>query len=152
MTCSRNASTPRWWTSKVDDPLVKASWAGTALFTMTSVVAVLARPARPVAIAVAVALFVAGVVAMAAALVRAAGRSRTEAVTVPGVFFLTDSAPKGVRRHLLGALAVQAAVAFATAAARPFTTLAFGVLAPVYGLGLTGLWGARHGSFGPRRR
>jgi hypothetical protein len=116
------------------------------------VAAAVAEPARPVAVAVSLALFVLGTAAMALALLRAAGRSRTDEVTVPGVFFLTESAPPAVRRHLLGALAVQVVVALATAAARPFTSLAFGILVPVYGLGLAGLWGARHGQFGPRRR
>jgi hypothetical protein len=125
---------------------------GTAVFTVTGVAAAVAEPARPVAVAVSLALFVLGTAAMALALLRAAGRSRTDEVTVPGVFFLTESAPPAVRRHLLGALAVQVVVALATAAARPFTSLAFGILVPVYGLGLAGLWGARHGQFGPRRR
>jgi hypothetical protein len=29
--------------------------------------------------------------------------------------------------------------------------LAFGILTPLYGLGIAGLWGARHGTFAPRR-
>ena len=37
----------------------------------------------------------------------------------------------------------------AAAAIRPFTTLAFGVLAPVFGLGLQCLWAARHGDSRP---
>ena len=122
------------------------------MFTITSVAAVVVEGARPVAIAVSVVLFAAGAAAMLVALVRAAGRSRAEDVTVPGVFFLTDSAPRPVRLHLLASLAVQVVVSFVTAGVRPFTSLAFGILAPVYGLGLTGLWGARHGRFGPRRR
>lgn len=134
------------------DPLVRAAWAGTAAFTATAVAAVVTEVVRGVAVAVAVVLFAAGTVAMVLALTRAAGRSRTDDVTVPGVFFLQGSAPKDVRRHLLGATVVQTAVAFATAGARPFTSLAFGILVPVYGLGLAGLWGARHGEFAPRRR
>jgi hypothetical protein len=55
-----------------------------------------------------------------------------------------------VRRLLDGSLAVQVIVGFVTASARPFTTLAFGVLVPMFGGGCNGLWGARHGSFGPR--
>jgi hypothetical protein len=41
-------------------------------------------------------------------------------------------------------------VAFAAAALRPFTSLAFGILVPMWGLALAGVWGARHGTFGPR--
>ena len=39
----------------------------------------------------------------------------------------------------------------ATAAARPFTALAFGVLVPMLGLGLMALWGARYGALPGRR-
>ena len=35
----------------------------------------------------------------------------------------------------------------AAASIRPFTAVAFGILAPMLGLGLMGLWGARHGRF-----
>jgi hypothetical protein len=48
-------------------------------------------------------------------------------------------------------LAVEILVALTTASVRPFTSLAFGVLAPVYGLALAGLWGAQYGTFKPRR-
>ena len=56
-----------------------------------------------------------------------------------------------------GALGVQVVVAIATAISRTTTdgrtgsTLAFGVLAPMMGLGLNGLWGATHGTFAPRQ-
>jgi hypothetical protein len=136
----------------VSDPIARASWAGTVVFALTSGAAVVATPVRGAAAAVALLLFAAGSAAFVLALTRAAARSRTEDVNVPGVFFLQGSAAKGVRRLLLGSAAAQTVVAFATAAARPFTSLAFGILVPVYGLGLAGLWGARHGRFGPRRR
>ena len=41
-------------------------------------------------------------------------------------------------------------VGLVTALVRPFTGLAFGVLTPVFGLGLIGLWGARLGTYPPR--
>jgi hypothetical protein len=53
---------------------------------------------------------------------------------------------------LLVPLGIQIVVAVATAAARPFTPLAFGILVPLYGLGLAGVWGAAFGTFGPRRQ
>ena len=52
--------------------------------------------------------------------------------------------------RLLGALAVQVVVAVATAAVHPFTSQAFAVLAPMFGLGMAGLWGARYGHFEAR--
>ena len=85
-----------------------------------------------------------------AALLRMAARSRTDELTLPGLFWLSGSAPADVRRLLLGSFGVEIVVGLATASVRPFTGLAFGVLVPVYGLGLTGLWGARLGTFGPR--
>lgn len=129
--------------------IVAASVGGTAAFTATAVLAVAVPAAAAFALAVAVALFVGGTAAFAAALVRAAGRSRTEVVHLAGVFFL-DGAPRRVRRLLLASLAAEVMVAVATAAVRPNTSLAFGILAPVWGQGLAGLWGARHGPFPAR--
>jgi hypothetical protein len=50
----------------------------------------------------------------------------------------------------MGSLGAQTAIALGTAAARPFTSVAFGILVPMFGLGLAGLWGARHGRFEAR--
>ncbi len=51
---------------------------------------------------------------------------------------------------MLTALGVQIGVALVTASIRVFTSLAFGILVPVWGLGLLGLWCARYGEFEPR--
>lgn len=131
------------------DDIVRASLAGTAGFALSAGLAAARPAAAPAALAVAGVLFVGGVVAFAGALVRAAARSRTEQLHLSGVFLL-DGAPPRARRLLLGSLALEVAVAFATAAARPNTSLAFGILAPVWGQGLAGLWGARHGRFPAR--
>jgi len=59
---------------------------------------------------------------------------------------------------IVGPLGAQIVTALATALARSNTdgqagsTLAFGVLVPMLGIGLNGLASARHGVFGPRRR
>lgn len=132
--------------------LIRLSWYATAAFGFTATAALGAPFMRGVAAVVAVAMFAGGTFAMGAALVIAAGRSRTEAIGIGGLFFLQDSAPDVVRRQLLGSLVVQVAVGLATAAARPYTASALGVLAPVAGLGLAGLWAARLGTFGPRTR
>ncbi|HVF33117.1 MAG TPA: hypothetical protein VM933_08780 [Acidimicrobiales bacterium] len=131
---------------------MKASWAGTAVFAATAVAAVVTRSARIPAVAVAAALFAAGIGVFFWAYAIAVGRSRTDAIGIGGLFFLAgkDTADPGHKRHLLASLATQTAIALATAGARPFTTLAFGVLVPLYSLALTGLYGARHGRFGPR--
>ena len=94
--------------------------------------------------------FVAGFVAFGWSYAVAVGRSRSDEMSVAGIYFLSGSAPARVKRRLLGAVAVQSVVAVGAAAAQPFTAVAFGVLAPLFGLGLTGLWGARYGTFPER--
>ncbi len=130
----------------------RASWWGTALFAATAVGAVIFPALRPLAVVVDATLFAAGCVAFGAAYLRGLGRSRRERVAVTGLYFLSESAPSQVRRSLLGSLGVQVIVALATAIARPYTSLAAGTLVPMYGLGLCGLWAARHGTFPPRER
>ena len=66
------------------------------------------------------------------------------------IYGLSGVAPQAVRRkfHLL--TFVQSAVAIATASIRPFSPQAFGILTPMLGLGLAGLWAAGHGTFAER--
>jgi hypothetical protein len=128
----------------------RAAWWGTAAFAVTAVAAAAATDLEPVAFAVAVIMFAAGCVAFGAAYVRAVGRSRTDRIAVTSLYLLAGSAPPAVRRSLLGALAAEVVVALGTAIARPYTSLAAGTLVPIYGLGLCGLWAARHGTFPPR--
>lgn len=130
--------------------IVKASLVGTGLFVLTAGLAAAAPDADLPALVVALALFLGGTAVFAVALVQAAVRSRRDELTMGGLFFL-DTSPKRVRRLLIGSLLVEVVVAIATAAVRPNTSLAFGILAPMWGQGLAGLWGARHGPF-PRRR
>lgn len=132
--------------------IVRAAWVATAVFVVATGLGVVVEPLRPVAAVVGVALFVSGTVVFLVALLRAARRSRHDELTLGGIFFLQGSAPKDVRRHLLGSWAVQIVAAFTGAGIRPFTALAFGILAPVYGIGLAGLWGATHGEFAARRQ
>ncbi|MDQ4068584.1 MAG: hypothetical protein M3203_03785, partial [Actinomycetota bacterium] len=114
-----------------------------------AVAAAISPPAfEEVALAVAIALFVGGCAVFLWAFFVAAGRSRTERLELAQVWFLTGPpTPPAVRRSLLAALAVQVVAGLATAAARPYTSLAAGVLIPMWGLGLCGLWAARHGTF-----
>ncbi len=132
--------------------LLSANWIVTAVFSVTAVVAaIFAGWPRPVAVGVAWGMFAAGLVLFFAAYVSAIRMSREFEIGVASLYFVTgDVGPKTVKRHLHGAFAVQCIVAVATAAARPFTTLAFGILAPTFAIGLNGLWAARFGRFGPR--
>ena len=132
----------------------RAAWIGTALFVVTAVAAAAAPETvdEQVALAVAAALFLGGCVIFLWAFLVAAGRSRTEQLELAQVWFLTGPpTPAPVRRSLLAALAVEVVAGLATAAARPYTSLAAGVLVPMWGLGLCGLWAAKHGTFPPRR-
>lgn len=134
------------------EAIVRASWLGTAAFGVTAAIGALLPAADLPALLVSLALFAAGTVAFFVAYGRAVARSRTEQVGVLALFFLEGTvAPRPVRRLLLGSFAVQVLVAAATAAARPNTSLAFGILVPVYGLALAGVWGAYHGTFPPRQ-
>jgi hypothetical protein len=128
--------------------IVRAAWWGTAVFLVTAVAADASKALALPAMVVAAALFAAGCGVFVWAFLLVAGRSRRDEMDVAGVWFLTGSvAPPAVRRSLLGALAVEVAGGLATAAVRPYTSLAAGVLVPVYGLALCGLWSARHGRF-----
>jgi hypothetical protein len=131
--------------------LVVASWAGTAVFSVVALATVIwLDTLAPVAIAVSLVQFALGCVWFGWAYLTAVNRSRTDLIGIGGLFFLAGSAPRAIRRHLLGSVAVQTTVAIAAAAARPFSSLAFGILAPMWSLGLAGVWGARHGVFARR--
>lgn len=130
--------------------LLQASVAGTVVFTVSAVAAVAVDGLRTTAAVIDGVLFFVGIAAFLVAYARAIGRSRSELLGIGGIFFLSGSAPKQVRLVLLGSLAAQVVVGLATASARPFTPLAFGMLVPMYGLGLAGLWGAFHGTYPAR--
>lgn len=130
----------------------RASWAGTGLFVASAVAAAVAPATfEPLALAVAAGLFAAGCAGFVWALLAMAGRSRTDELELAQIWFLAGPpTPARVRRSLLASLGVEVVAGFATAGARPYTSLAAGVLVPVYGLALCGLWASRHGAFPPR--
>lgn len=130
--------------------VVVGAWTGTGVFVVSAVLSTLVSSLRIVGVVVALALFAAGCLAFLSAFAAAVERSRTEEIGIGGLYFLAGSAPTSVRWHLLGALAVQVVTAFTTASIRPFTAVAFGILVPMYGLGMAGLWAARHGHFPAR--
>ncbi len=123
-------------------------WATVAFAVVSAAAAVAPDPLEYVSVPLDLVLFAVGCVTFLWAYAVAIGRSRFEALTMAGVFFLGDRvAPTRVTRTLRLALAAQVVVGVAVAAVRPFTALAFGVLVPMLGLGLMALWGARHGRF-----
>jgi hypothetical protein len=130
------------------DGVVRLAWVVTGVFVVITAGAVAWPDAFGLAaVVVSLLLFAGGCAAFLWAYARAVSRSRAEQVTLAGIFFLAGSAPRTVAVRLRSTLAVQAVAALAGAAARPYTNLAFGVLAPMSGLGLLGVWGARHGRF-----
>jgi hypothetical protein len=131
--------------------LLLFDWIGTALFAVAAVAGVVAPSVfRWPAVVVSLALFAAGLAGFVAAFLLSVSRSRFEVVTTPGVYFLSGSAPSGVRGRFWLLLGAQTVVALATASIRPFTSVAFGILVPTFGLGLMALWGARYGTFAER--
>lgn len=103
-------------------------------------------------------LFVAGIAAFVWSFWNAVQRSRGEQVAVTQLYMLAGGvAPSGVRKLMMSLLAMQIATGLATALARPDnldgtpgTSLALGVLVPMFGLGMNGLWAAFHGTYAAR--
>jgi len=139
----------------VDEPgtrLVNLTLAGTAALVATSAAAAIAPDTfAAVHAGLSVALFVVGTGALLWAYALGVSRSRGEVVDIPGLFLLSGPvAPPGTRRTFHAALAVEVVAVVAAASVRPFTEVAFGILAPMYGLGLMAAWGGRHGQFHAR--
>ena len=128
--------------------IITWSWATTAVFAVVALAATLGVTSlEAVAVGVSLVFFAASLGVWAYAFAIAVVRnSHGDDISVPGLFFLSGSAPKRVRRHLLGSLAVSIVAAVVTVKANPFSALV-----PMLALGLTGLWAARHGTFPPRR-
>lgn len=129
-----------------------ASWLGTTVTVVAALatVAVRRRSFDTVVVIPSLVFFALGCAAFLWAFGLAVGRSRYEEIGMGGLFFASGSAPTSVRNQLMGSWAAQVVVAMGTAFARPFTAQAFVVLAPMFGLGVAGLWGAMHGTFAPR--
>ena len=133
---------------------------GTVVFTITAVFAAVAftTAAQWVGAVTAMGLFAVGVFAFLWSFWNAVQRSREEQISVTQIYLLLGSpTPPRVRRIMLSMLLVQIVVALATALSRPNgpdgspgSSLAVGILVPMFGMGLNGLWTAFHGTFEPR--
>ncbi len=131
--------------------IVALTLVGTGVFIVLGALAAILMGGFMVAyVAVSLLEFAFGTLVFALALLRAVDRSRSEAIGVGGLFFGSGSAPRPVRVRLLGALVVQTIASILIASTHVYTALAFGVLAPMWSLGLTGLWVAAYGSFPAR--
>ena len=146
--------------TRAGDLIVLADVVGTVAFAVTAVFAavVFSTAAQWVGAITAMALFAVGVFAFLWSFWTAVQRSREEQIGVMQMYLLLgEPTPARVRRIMLAMLAIQITVALVTALARsesddgsPGTSLAVGVLVPMLGLGLNGLWCAFHGEFPSR--
>jgi hypothetical protein len=131
--------------------IVRASVVGTALFTVLGALgAVWPDTFGPPFLVVSLVEFLVGTVVFVLAFLRAVDRSRTEAIGIGGLFFAAGSTPARVQRALLGSLVVQTVVAIVVGSVRLYSVMAFGILAPMWALGFTGLWVAAYGTFPER--
>ena len=140
--------------------IVRVNAVMTAWFVLTATAAAVVFDGVVLWIAAitAISMFLAGSVAFLWAFLAAVQRSRSESISVTQLFLLLAGvAPRRVTWVMLSLLGIQSVVGLATAIGRsdssdgsPGSSLALGVLVPMFGLGLNGLWGAYHGSFGVR--
>ncbi len=138
--------------------VVRFDVVGTALFAAMSALGSFVEAVRVPAAIVSVVLFAVGVATFIWSYISALERSRIDELGVANLYLLTGpTAPKPVKRALMGSLYVQVVACIAAAAAGfsqvsigEANPLAFGMLVPMFGLGLNGLWASRLGTFGPR--
>lgn len=141
--------------------LVRVNLGGTAVFAATLLVAVPLRAHRVGQIAigvVSIGLFAIGIAMSLWAYTTALERSRSQEVGVANLYLLTgDTAPPVVKHAMSLALTAQVVLALVGAIigvvgleSNQVNALAFGVLVPMFGIGMNGAWAARYGSYGPR--
>ncbi len=127
---------------------ISAAWLGIGVFAAVSIPAAALPDTLGVLNAVvSLVLFGIGCIGFIWAFFISAARSRTEQLHIAGIYFLSKSAPPYLAWYFRFQLIIICVIAFTTAGIRPFTALAFGILTPVYIMGVMGLWGAKWGSF-----
>jgi hypothetical protein len=145
----------------VKSVIVRSNILITGVFTvLTFLAAWLFTPGlRGMIVAVDLALFAIGCFAFIWSYFSAVQRSRTDEISVAGLFALASGvAPRRITMVMNSCLAAQVVVGLIGAIVRSSTdgragsTLAFGVLVPIFGLGLNGLWSSRLGVFPPRQQ
>lgn len=138
---------------------MRVNQVGTAAFVVTALAAAVtfSGPLKVLGVVVALVLFAIGIWTFLWGYWSAVQRSRVDEIAVTQLYFLAgDVVDRTTKRWMMWLLAVQCVVGLATALARPSTdgspgsTLAFGILVPMFGLGLNGLLSAHHGTFDPR--
>ena len=140
--------------------IVRFDVIATAVFAVSAISAAIVFDGAVMTIAavVSLVLFFVGIAAFLWSFWNAVQRSRGEQVAVTQLYLLSGGvAPTRVRNTMWAALAVQCVVGLGTAIARPNApdgspgnSLALGVLVPILGFGLNGLWAAFHGRYQDR--
>lgn len=144
------AATP--WSQIPGRRLIEASWVGTAVLAGVVVAGIAALDAvAPLVVAISGALFVGGSVAFFLGYARAVDRSRREVLGIGGIYFMSGSTPRRVRRHMMSSLVAEVVAVVVAIAVKPYSSLVFTSLAPMWPLGLAGMWAARHGTFPARQ-
>ncbi len=122
----------------------------TVVAVLATAAAVIVPASRWALVGVSVFAFVAGSALLAGGVAVGSSRSRFERVTLGGLLLAAPPHLDGRLRRPLRLLAtIQTVVGVAAAVARPFTTVVFAVLVPMFGLGVMAWLGGRHGRFDP---
>jgi hypothetical protein len=140
---------------------VRVDVVGTVVFAVAVAIGIPFHDERPVQVVFAVismVLFTIGAAGCLWAYVSALERSRTSEIGVANLYLLTGpTAPTTIKRTMTIALAAQVVLALigaiigaASLSGNQVNALAFGILVPMFGLAMNGLWAVRHGQFGPR--
>ncbi len=139
--------------------LVRADVVGTVVIVIAGVAGLMSSDlARTVLTPVSFALAAVGIVTFLWSYASAIERSRTAEIAVSQLYVVAgEVAPPGVKRALRWALWAQIAVAvgvmvvgFSRTKPQEFNWAATVIVVPLFGLGMNGMWVARHGTFGPR--
>ncbi len=131
--------------------LLRLTWQSTVLLAVVAAFGLMTPESfGSLVVIVSSTMFVAGLFLLLLGLAYGIKRSRVETVTVAGLFLLQDSAPRPVQRLFGWSMVAQLTVAFTAAALKPYSDIAFVILAPMLPVGSASLWSAQHGFFPTR--
>lgn len=140
-------------------PIVGAALVGAGVITAAGVLGAVSEAlAQPLVVPVSAAAALIGVVGFVWSYLRAVSRSRVDEISVTQLYMVAGTvAPPSVKRRLQWSLWLQTLVAivvmsvgFARTDPEEFNWAACIIVAPLYGMGINGVWVATHGSFGAR--
>ena len=131
--------------------LLRLAWQSTLLLAVVAAFGLMApESSRLFVVTASLTMFVLGLFLFVFGLMYGLRRSRVETVTVSGLFLLQNSAPRSIQRQFAWSTIAQLVVAFTAAALKPYTDIAFVILAPMLPVGSAALWSAQHGFFPER--